>query len=110
MSHVRDSFGAVVVPKFGSGFLAGIHSRDSGAAGVMGCPLGNVVDLSRDDDPTVVPRVVPGDLFARDGTCTVGGSGRRPELAGNRGVVGLGGPAKVPRPQSLVRQFGADIA
>ena len=38
MGHVRNSFGAVVVPEFRSGFLAGVHSGDSSAAGVMGRP------------------------------------------------------------------------
>src|SRR5689334_15250343 len=70
MRHVRDSFGAVVVAEFRRGFLAGIHSRDSGAAGMMRRPLGDVVNLSRDDDPAVVPCVVPGDLFARDAART----------------------------------------
>src|SRR5512140_2094529 len=97
MSHVRDSFGTVVVTEFGSSFLAGVHSGDSGATRVMGCPLGDVVNFSRDDDPAVVPSVVQGDLFARDGACTPGGSSRQPELAGDRGVVGLGGSAEVPR-------------
>src|SRR5207248_6122636 len=46
MSHVRDSFGTVVVPEFRSSFLAGIHPGDSSAAGVMGRPLGDVVDFS----------------------------------------------------------------
>jgi len=35
MSHVRDSFGTVIVTEFRRGFLAGIHSRDAGATGVM---------------------------------------------------------------------------
>ena len=65
MSHVRDSFGTVVVTEFGSGFLAGVHAGDAGATGVMRRPLGDVVDFSRDDDPAVVPSVVPGDLSAR---------------------------------------------
>ena len=67
MSHVRDSFGTVVVTEFRSGFLAGVHSGDSSATRVMGCPLGDVVNFSRDDDPAVVSGVVQGDLFARDG-------------------------------------------
>jgi hypothetical protein len=46
MNHVRDSFGAMVVAKFGSGFLAGVHSGYSSAARVMGRPLGNVVNFS----------------------------------------------------------------
>ena len=46
MSHVRDSFGTVVVPEFRSGFLAGVHSGDSSAARVMGRPLGDVVNFS----------------------------------------------------------------
>ena len=46
LSHVRDSFGTVVVPEFRSGFLAGVHSGDSSAAGVMGRPLGDVVNFS----------------------------------------------------------------
>ena len=46
MSHVRDSFGTVVVPEFRGGFLAGVHSGDSSAAGVMGRPLGDVVNFS----------------------------------------------------------------
>ena len=66
MSHVRYSFGAVVVTEFGSGFLAGVHSGDSSATRVMGCPLGDVVNFSRDDDPAIVSIVVPGDFFARD--------------------------------------------
>src|SRR3954452_6073493 len=45
MSHVRDRFGTVIVPEFRRGFLAGIHPGDTGAAGVMGRPLGNVVDF-----------------------------------------------------------------
>src|SRR5690349_18675337 len=97
MSHVRDSFGTMEVPEFRSGFLAGVHSGDSSAAGVMGRPLGDVVNFSRDDDPAIVSGVVQGDLFARDGACTVGGSSRHPELAGDPGVVGLGGAAEVPR-------------
>src|SRR5262249_16187945 len=97
MSHVRNSFGTVVVTEFGSGFLARVHSGDSSATGVMGCPLGDVVDSSRDDDPTVVSGVVQGDLCARDGASSLGGSNWRPELAGDRGVVGLGGFAEVPR-------------
>src|SRR4051794_35943349 len=51
-----------------------------------------------------------GDLFARRGACTVGGGSRHPELAGDRGVVGPGSAAEVPRSQSLGRQLGADIA
>src|SRR5512141_1449106 len=97
MSHVRDSFGTVVVTEFGGGFLAGVHSGDSGATGVMGCPLGDFVNFSRDDDPAVVSGVVQGDLFARNGACTLGGSRWHPELAGDRSVVGLGGSAEVPR-------------
>ena len=38
MSHMRDSFGTVEVTEFGSGFLAGIHSGNSSATSVMGCP------------------------------------------------------------------------
>src|SRR5262245_60541496 len=110
MSHVRDSFGTVEVTEFCSGFLAGVHSGDSSATRVVGCPLGDVVNFSRDDDPAVVSGVVQGDLFARDGACTLGGRIRHPELAGDRGVVGLGGSAEVPRSQTLGRQFGADIA
>ena len=110
MSHVRDSFGAVVVPELRSGILAGVHSGDSSAAGVMGRPLGDVVNFACDNDPAVVSGVMPGDLFARDAACTAGRRSRLPQRAGNRGVVGFGGPAEVPRPQSLVRQFGADIA
>ena len=98
MSHVRDSLGTVVVTEFGSGFLAGVHSGDAGATGMMGCPLGDVVNFSRDDDPTIIPVVVQGDFFARDGAWRLGGSSRHPELAGDLGVVGLGGAAEVPRP------------
>src|SRR6185437_8259677 len=58
MRHMRDRFGAVIVTEFRSCFLAGIHSGDSGATGVMGRPLRNVVDLPRDDDPAIVSRVV----------------------------------------------------
>src|SRR6185312_13342930 len=97
MSHVRDSFGTVVVPEFRSAFLAGVHSGDSSAARVMGRPLGDVVNFSRDDDPAVVSGVVQGNLFARGGARTLGWSGWRPELAGDRGVVGLGSSAEVPR-------------
>ena len=97
MSHVRDSFATVVVTEFSRGFLAGVHSGDSSATRVMWCPFGDVVNFSRDDDPAVVSIVVQSDLFARDGACTLGGSSRRPELAGDRGVVGLGGSAEVPR-------------
>src|SRR5262249_22320941 len=110
MSHVRDSFGTVVVTEFGSGFPAGVHAGDSSATGVMGCPLRDVVNFSRDDDPAVVSAVVQGDLFARDGACTLGGRRGHPELARDRRVVGLGGSAEVPRSQSLGRQFGADLA
>ena len=67
MRHVRDGFGTMVVAEFGSGFLAGVHSGDPGATGMMGRPLGDVENFSRDDDPAVVFGVVPGDLFARDG-------------------------------------------
>src|SRR6185437_6222253 len=98
MRHMGDGFGAVIVTEFRSGFLAGIHSGDSGAPGVMGRPLRNVVDFPRDDDPAIISRVVQGDLFARDVPCTAGGSVRCPELAGHSGVVGLGGPAEVPWP------------
>src|SRR5215470_10574993 len=91
MSHVRDSFGTVVVPEFRSGFLAGVHSGDSSAAGVMGRPLGDVVDFTRDDDPAVVSGVVPGDLLARDAACTAGRRRWLPQRAGNCGVVGLSG-------------------
>src|SRR5262249_1135634 len=105
MSHVGDSFRTVVVTEFGSGFLAGVHSGDSGATGVMGCPLGNVVNFPGNDNPAVVSRVVPGDLFTRDAECTAGGRSRLPQRAGHRGVVGLGGPAEVPRSQSLGRQL-----
>src|SRR5262245_29119925 len=98
VSHVRDSFGTVVVTEFGSGFLTGVHSGDSSASRVMGCPLGEVVNFSRDDDPAVVSGVVQSDLFARDGACTLGGSSWHPERANDRGVVGLGGSAEVPRP------------
>src|SRR6185312_3950439 len=108
MSHVRNSLGTVVVTEFGSGFLAGVHAGDSSATRVMGCPLGNVVNFSRDDDPAVVSGIVHGDLFARDRACTLGGTSWHPELAGDRGVVGLGGSAEVPRSQSLRGQFGAD--
>src|SRR5437763_36356 len=97
MSHMRDSLGTVEVPEFGCRFLAGVHSGDSGATGVMGRPLGDVVDFSRDDDPAVVSGLVQGDLFARDRACTLEGSGWHPELAGDRRVVGLGGAAEVPR-------------
>src|SRR6185369_10555731 len=110
MRHVRDSFGTVVVTKFGGGFLAGVHSGDSGATGVMGCPLGDVVNFSRDDNPAVVARVVLGDFFARDAARPAGGRSWIPQRAGNRGVVGLGGPAEVPRAQPFVRQFGSDLA
>src|SRR5690606_24523618 len=75
-----------------------------------GRPLGDVVDLSRDDDPAVVRLVVQGDLFARDTACSRGGSCWRPELAGYRRVLGFGRSAEVPRPQPLGRQFGADLA
>src|SRR3954451_1264872 len=74
MSRVRDSFGTMVVTEFGSGFLAGVHSGDSSATRVMGCPIGDVVNFSRDDDPAVVWGVVQGDLFTRDGACTLGGA------------------------------------
>jgi hypothetical protein len=110
MSHVRDSFGAVIVTEFGSGFLAGVHSGDPSATRVMGRPLGDVVNLSRDDDPAVVSGVVQGDLFARDGAPILGEGGGRPELARDRGIVGLGGSAEIPRSQSLGRQFGANLA
>ena len=56
MSHVRDSFGTVVITEFGSAFLAGVHSGDPSATRVMGCPLGDVVNFSRDDD---VWRILP---------------------------------------------------
>jgi hypothetical protein len=46
MSPVRDSFGTVVVTEFGSSFLAGVHSGDSSATRVMGCPLGDIVNFS----------------------------------------------------------------
>src|SRR4051812_37186887 len=59
MSHVRDRLGAVVVTEFGGGFLAGVHSGDTGATRVMGCPLGDVVNFSQDDDPAIVSIVVP---------------------------------------------------
>src|SRR4051794_32410633 len=98
MSHVRDSLGTVVVAEFGSGFLAGVHSGDSSATGVMGRPLRDVVNFSRDDHPAIVSIVVQGDLFARDGASTPDGRIRRPESAGDFGIVGLGGSAKVPRP------------
>src|SRR5215212_5347261 len=98
MSHVRDSFGTVVVTEFGSGFLAGVHSGDSGATRVMGCPRGDVVNFSRDDDPAVVPIVVPGDFFARNRASTIGGNRWCPELAGNRRVIGFGSSAEVPWP------------
>src|SRR6185437_16454895 len=110
ISHVRDSFGTVVVAEFRGGFLAGVHSRDSGATRVMGRPLGDVVDFSRDDDPAVISGVVQGDLLARDAACTLGGSSWHPELAGDLGVVGLGGPAEVPGSQSPGGQLGADLA
>src|SRR5436305_3639959 len=107
---MRDGFGAVVVAEFGGGFLAGVHSRDAGAAGVMGRPLGDVVNFSRDDDPAIVPGVMPRDLFARDGAAPPGRSGRDPELAGDRGDAGFGGGPEVPRSQSFWGQFGADLA
>src|SRR5579883_383971 len=110
IGHVRDGFGAVVVAEFGSGFLAGVHARDAGPAGVMGRPLGDVVDLSGDDDPAVVPCVVPGDLLPRDPAVALGRNCRRPERAGDPGGAGLGGPAEVPRSQSLGWQRGADLA
>src|SRR3954468_18496855 len=94
MNHVRDSFGTVVVTEFGGGFLAGVHSGDSSATGVMRRPLGDVVNLSRDDDPAVVSIVVPGDLVARNVACTLGGRSRRPEFARDFGIVGLGGSAE----------------
>src|SRR5215470_5262883 len=97
MGHVRHSFGTVVVTELGGGFLAGVHSGDSSATRVMGCPLGDVVNFSRDDDPAVVSGIVEGDLFARDGACTLCGGSWHPELAGDRGVVGLGSSAEVPR-------------
>src|SRR6185312_9700639 len=78
MSHVCDGLGAVKVTKFGSGFLAGVHSGDSSAARMMGCPLGDIVNFSRDDDPAVVSCIVQGDLFARDGPPTLGGTGGHP--------------------------------
>src|SRR4029078_3352106 len=40
MSHVRDSFGTVVVTEFGSGFLAGVHSGAPSATARSGCPPG----------------------------------------------------------------------
>src|SRR5215475_11018113 len=80
MSHVRDSFGTVVVAEFRSGFLASVHSGDSSTTRVMGCPLGDVVNFSRDDDPAVIPGVVQGDLLARDAACTFGRGSRHPEL------------------------------
>src|SRR5205085_5843152 len=83
--HVRDGLGAVVVTEFGGRFLAGIHARDSRAAGVMGRPLGDVIDFPRDDDPAIVPGVVPGDFFARHRAWRLGRSGRRPEFSGDRG-------------------------
>src|SRR5579872_5363789 len=110
MRHVRDGFSAVVVAEFGGGLLAGVHAGDPSPTRVMGCPLGDVVDFSPNDDPAVVSRIVQGDLFARDRARAFGGSSRHPELAGDRGVAGLGGSAEVPWSQSLGRQFGADIA
>src|SRR5581483_6931853 len=99
MHHVRDSLSAVEVTEFGSGFLAGVHAGDSSATRMMGRPLGDVVNFSRDDDPAVVFGVMQGDLVARDGARPLGGVGWHPELAADRGVVGLGGLAEVPRPQ-----------
>src|SRR5205085_1154512 len=87
MRHVRDSLRTVEVTEFGSGFLAGVHAGDSSATRMMGRPLGDVVNFSRDDDPAVVFRVVQGDLFARDGACALSGRSRHPELAGDRRVV-----------------------
>src|SRR6185437_1918923 len=57
--------------------------------------------------------MVSGPLRVRNGHQPTARYARRswlPQRAGNRGVVGLGGPAEIPRPQSLVRQFGADLA
>src|SRR5579871_3177279 len=98
MSHMRDSLSTVVVTEFNSGFLAGVHSGNSSATGMMGCPLGDVVNFSPDDDPAIVFGVVQGDLFARDGACALDGHSWRPQLAGDRGVFDLGGPAEIPRP------------
>src|SRR5215510_9219555 len=84
IGHVRDSFGTVVIAEFRSGFLAGVHSGDSSATRVMGCPLGDVVNFSRDDDPAVIPGVVQGDLLARNGACTLGRGSGHPELPGDR--------------------------
>src|SRR3569832_1555195 len=110
MSHVRDCFRAVIVAEFGSRLLAGVHPGDTGATGAVRRPLGDVVDLPRNDDPAVVPPVVQGDLLARHGTWRLGRSVRRPELAGDARIVGLGGAAEVPRSQSLRRQRRADLA
>ena len=96
MSHVRESIGTVVVTEFGSGFLAGVHSGDSSATRVMGCPLGHVVNFSRDDDPAVAPIVVQSDLFARNGASTLGAAGVQ-SLRIIFGVAGLGRSAEVPR-------------
>src|SRR5437870_1266748 len=79
MNHVRDSLGTVEVSEFGGGFLAGVHTGYTSATRMMGGPLGDVVNFSRDDDPAVVFRVVQGDLFARDGSWVLGRSSRRPE-------------------------------
>jgi hypothetical protein len=86
----RQQDDTVVVTEFGSGFLAGVHSGDSSATRVMGCPLGEVVNFSREDDPAVVSGVVQGDLFARDGACTLGGSsaGRPADVRVARSVSG----------------------
>jgi len=46
MGHMRDSSGTVVITEFRCRILAGVHSGDSCATGMMGRPLGNVVNFS----------------------------------------------------------------
>ena len=101
MSHVRDGPGTVVVAELGGGFLAGIHARNAGATGVMRRPFRDVVNFACDDDPAIVPRVVPGDFFAGDRTWLPGGNSGRPEFSGDRGDLGPRGFAEVPRSQSF---------
>ena len=45
IGHMRDSFGTVVITEFRRSVPAGVHSGDAGATGVMGGPLGNVVNF-----------------------------------------------------------------
>lgn len=87
----------MVVTEFRGGFLPGVHSGNASTTRVMGCPFGDVVDLSRYDDPAVVSGVVQGDFLACDGTRRLDWGRWLPEIAGDRGVVSFGGAAEVPR-------------